>query len=302
MSPRSQNIAVGAFVIASLAILVFGVYFLKETVPGRAMDRHYARFDQVSNLQTGEPVRVNGVRAGKVTSIRLEGRSVVVGFEVRQGVHLPADSELRIQNIGLMGERQLAIRLGSAEEALAPGEMFEGRLDAGIAEAMGAAGAAALEAERLVNTLRGVVDSTVGRPGFAERVNALLEAAEDVSERLTSLTRDIEPRVREGADAFAGLGRDARDFAERQEPLLERMLEDGAEAAARARALAERGENAAASLEEILARLDAGEGTAGALLRDSTLHRELSATLRSADSLFRDMREHGLDVKMRWFR
>ncbi len=302
MSPRFQNFAVGAFIIIALAVLVFGVYFLKETVPGRAMDVYRARFTEVSNLQSGEPVRVNGVRVGRVTGIRLEDRHVIVSFEVRSGTFIPADSEVRIQNIGLMGERQLSIRRGDSERAPGPGEFFEGTLDAGIAEAMGAAGEALLEADRLVRTLRALVDSTVARPGFAERVNDLMASAEEVSERLALLVAEVDPQVREGVDAFAGLGRDARAFAQRQEPRIERMLEDGAGAAERAHALAERGERAAETLEAILARLEAGEGTAGALLTDSTLHLELAATLRSADSLFRSMRENGLNVRMRWFR
>jgi hypothetical protein len=87
----------------------------------------------------------------------------------------------------------------------------------------------------------------------------------------------------------------------RQTPRLDTILRDGAVAAARTRALAERGERAAQSLEEILAKLNAGRGTAGALLNDSTLHRDLSAALRSADTLFREMRRKGLDVNVDLF-
>ena len=58
MNLRSQNMAVGAFVLASLLLLLFGVYFLKQTTPGRKTDVYYARFDQVSNLNPGDPVKV----------------------------------------------------------------------------------------------------------------------------------------------------------------------------------------------------------------------------------------------------
>jgi phospholipid/cholesterol/gamma-HCH transport system substrate-binding protein len=301
MHSRARNAAVGAFVIGAAAILVFGVYFLKETMPGRATDRYDAVFAQVSTLQPGDPVKLNGVKAGRVTRIALDGRAVRVGFEVPRGVRLPRDSEVRIQNIGLMGERQLGILLGASEDFAAPGDAFAGRLDAGIAEAMGAAGEAIAEAEALIRAVRAAVDGTIGAPEFADRVNALLATAEGVSVRLDRLVADVEPRVREGAAAFGDLGREARDIARRQEPRIDKMAEDGAEAAARLRAMAERGERAAATLEEILAKLNAGHGSAGALLHDSTLHHDLVATLRSADSLFREMRRKGLRVNVDLF-
>ncbi len=301
MSPRLQNTVVGAFVLGALAVLVGGVYFLKETVPGRATDAYIARFDQVSTLQTGDPVKVNGVKAGRVTSIALEGREVRVGFEIERGIRLPVDSDVRIQNIGLMGERQLGIAMGPAGAFVEPGATFEGRLDAGIAEAMGAAGEAIAEGEALVRSVRAAVDGTVGRPEFAARVNSLLASAEGIATRLEKLAADIDPQIREGARSFRATGKMAEDFAARQLPRLDRMAEDGAEAAASARALAERGERAAQSLEEILAKLNAGHGAAGALLNDTTLHRDLSAAIRSADSLFRSMRTKGLDVNVDLF-
>jgi phospholipid/cholesterol/gamma-HCH transport system substrate-binding protein len=301
MSPRSQNFAVGAFVVGALTILIVGVYFLKETLPGRSMEGYFARFDQVSTLQTGDPVKVNGVKAGRVTSIELDGRTVLVAFEVNQGTGLPEDSEVRIQNIGLMGERQLGISMGAAAANAAPGDTFGGTLDAGIAEAMGAAGEAIAEAEELVRSVRRAVDSTVGRPEFAGRVNALLASAEELAARMNRLAADIDPQIRDGVRSFRVVGGTAEAFAKRQEPRLDKMIGDGAEAAASARILAERGERAARSLEDILAKLNAGRGTAGALLNDTTLHRDLSAVVRSADSLFRSMRQKGLDVNVDLF-
>ena len=301
MKSRSQNIAVGAFVLAALAVLVFGVYFLKETVPGRATDAYVARFEQVSTLQEGDPVKVNGVKLGRVTSIALDGNRVKVDFEIEHGVRLPKDSEVRIQNIGLMGERQLGIRMGASAEMLPPGGLLEGRLDAGIAEAMGAAGEAIAEADRLAKTLRRVVDSTVGRPDFAGRVNTLLGSAEDLTNRLNLLVRDVDPQIREGVRTFSGLSRDMDGFVRRQKPQVEQILKDGGDVMTRSRLIAERGERAARNLEEILDKLNSGKGTAGALLNDTLLHRDLASALRSADSLFRSMQKKGLDVNVDLF-
>jgi len=301
MSTRTRNLIVGTFVLASLLLLLFGVYFLKETVPGRKTDTYYARFDQVSTLEEGDPVKINGVAMGKVTEVKLDGNAVRVAFKVPRGFHLPKDSEIRIQNIGLMGERQLGIHLGQSSEDVPLGGTMDGSLDAGIAEAMGVAGEVFVEADSLVNTLRGVVDSTVGHPEFASRVNNLLATTEDLTSRLSSLEKDVDPQIREGVGTLHGLSREMDGFVRSQEPKVQQIVDNGEEASQNAKDLSERGERVAQGLEEVLAKMNSKNGTIGALLSDTTLHRDLRATLNSTDSLLRSVNRKGLDVNVHLF-
>lgn len=301
MNSRFRNAMVGAFALGSLLLLMFGVYFLKETVPGRKMDVYYARFAQVSNLQEGDPVKVNGVAMGKITDVSLEGNAVKVSFQVQHGLRIPVNSEVRIQNIGLMGERQLGIGLGNSPDIVPQGGMLEGSLDAGIAEAMGIAGEVFVEADSLVKELRTMVDSTVGRPEFAARVNRLLASTEDLTQRLSNLERDVDPQIREGVKTLNGLSREMNGFARAQEPKMEEILRNGGEASQQAKELAARGERVAAGLEEVLAKMNSKNGTLGALLNDTALHRDLRATLKSADSLFKRVNKKGLDVNVDLF-
>jgi phospholipid/cholesterol/gamma-HCH transport system substrate-binding protein len=231
----------------------------------------------------------------------LDETAVKVNFEIRQGVKLPKDSEIRIQNIGLMGERQVGIRLGTEKEIVAAGGVFEGRLDAGIAEAMGVAGEVFVEAETLVKSLRRVLDSTVARPEFVGRVNSLISTTEEMTRRLNKLSKDVDPQIRSGVSTFQGLSKEVDGFVRDQEPRIQKVLENAGDAAERAKALAERGEKVAQGLEEVLAKANSRDGTVGALLNDTTLHRDLRAALESADSLFRVIKKKGLDVNIDLF-
>ena len=287
--------------LASILLLLFGIYFLKQTVPGRRTDTYYARFSQVSNLDIGDPVKVNGVNVGKVKAIELEGSGVKVTFEMRRGVFLNRDADLRIQNIGLMGERQIGIRLGQSSEAVLPGALLEGTLDAGIAEAMGVAGEVFIEADSLVKTLRNLVDSTLGRPEFAGRVNGLLASTEDLTQRLSKLEQDMDPQIREGVKNLNSVSREVDGFVREQKPRMEEIVRNGNEVSRHAKELAERSQRVAQGLEDVLAKMNSKNGTLGALLTDSTLHRDLRAALRSADTLFRTVNRKGLDVNVDFF-
>jgi phospholipid/cholesterol/gamma-HCH transport system substrate-binding protein len=296
-----QNLMVGAFVLSALGILLFGVYFLKGTSPGSKTDDYFVLFEGVSTLQNGDPVKVNGVKAGKVKGIELDGAQVRVTLEVSRGIRLPKDSEIRIQNIGLMGERQIGVQLGRSSEMATPGARLEGSLDAGIAEAMGTAGAVFIESEKLVKTLRSVVDSTLGRDDFVDRFNGLLLTADTLSRRLNHLIQEAEPRVRRSVVALEAAGTGVAALVESQEAPLKELIQNGVEASERAKVLLERADRVAAELETILALAGSPEGTVGALLRDSTLHRDLRSALLSADSLFKTIDKRGLDVNLDLF-
>src|SRR5688500_14892403 len=126
MINRKNNAVVGLFVLLSVFILLFGIYFLKEATPGRKTDSYQLLFSQVSTLQDGDPVKVNGVKAGQVQSISLKDHEVLVKVSLARGIRLPKDSDVRIQNIGLMGERQIGILLGPSKEYLEPGATLRG--------------------------------------------------------------------------------------------------------------------------------------------------------------------------------
>ncbi len=301
MTNRKNNIVVGLFVILSLVILLFGVYFLKETVPGRKTDHYYANFDQVSTLQDGDPVKINGVKMGKVQGIELKGNRVRVRLELDHGIKLPKDSEVRIQNIGLMGERQIGILLGRSTEYYATGSDLEGRLDAGIAEAMGVAGEVFVESEVMVKSLRAIMDSTVGKPEFVASFNAVVKQTEDLSLRLGTFLRDVDPKVRHSLSNLEDASARVHILLRDQEVPVKNIIQNGQEVSSKLRDVVEKADRVADEMNRLLVKVNSDKSPLGAMLNDSTFYFELRSTLTSADSLFRHIEKKGLDVNVNLF-
>src|SRR5690606_15735878 len=126
----------------------------------------------------------------------LKGNRVSVALKLDRGIKLPKDSDVRIQNIGLMGERQVGILLGKSADVYPTGAELEGNLDAGIAEALGVAGQVFLESEELVKSLRSIMDSTVGKPEFVATFNKVVDQTGELSARLNAFIREIDPQVK----------------------------------------------------------------------------------------------------------
>src|SRR5450755_4084762 len=116
----SRAARLGAFIVATLAILVLGVFIIggKQYLFSSTYQLK-AQFDNVAGLDVGGDVRVGGVHSGTVRSIVLPhhpGDKVTVFMDLANSTHeiIKQDSVVTIETEGLLGNQYLAISFGSA--------------------------------------------------------------------------------------------------------------------------------------------------------------------------------------------
>jgi phospholipid/cholesterol/gamma-HCH transport system substrate-binding protein len=116
----SRTVRLGAFIVATLAILVVGIFIIggKQYLfsPTYLLK---AQFDNVVGLDAGADVRVGGVHSGTVRDIVLPhhpGEKVTVIMDLGRSTHeiIKQDSVATIETEGLLGNQFLAISFGSA--------------------------------------------------------------------------------------------------------------------------------------------------------------------------------------------
>ena len=119
----SRAARLGAFIVATLAILVAGIFIIggKQYLFSSTYQLK-AQFDNVEGLDAGGDVRVGGVHSGTVHSIVLPhkpGEKVTVIMDMDKSTHeiIKQDSMASIETEGLLGNQFLAISFGSAGTA-----------------------------------------------------------------------------------------------------------------------------------------------------------------------------------------
>jgi phospholipid/cholesterol/gamma-HCH transport system substrate-binding protein len=119
----SRAARLGAFIVATLAILVLGIFIIggKQYLFSSTYQLR-AQFDNVVGLDAGGDVRVGGVHSGTVRSIVLPhkpGEKVTVLMDLGKSTHeiIKQDSVATIETEGLLGNQFLAISFGSAGAA-----------------------------------------------------------------------------------------------------------------------------------------------------------------------------------------
>jgi len=131
--PQQERIAwaqlrVGVMVIAGLAILAVGIFFISGQV-GFFSRRFTLKtyLSEASGLRDGAEVRLAGVAAGNVKRVQISpytdrGRAVEVVMAVSSTFHneIRADSVASIETVGLLGESYVDISRGSRSQEVVP--------------------------------------------------------------------------------------------------------------------------------------------------------------------------------------
>ena len=290
--------SVGLVVLLAVVILVFGMFFLNEKDPRETFNTFYLRFTQVSTLVLDDPVKVNGVKMGKVEDISLAGHRVVVRIRLRTDVKIPKDSEVRVQNIGIMGERQIGMILGDAETYWAPGDTINGQFDAGIAEALGLAGEVCDSTKVLLESVKEALNGTIANPDFQERFRTILAKAESLEDRLMTMVNTTDPQIKKSLNGLNEVMGKVETLVEGVKPPMDNLFANADKVVGNADHLVSELEGVTKHLDELIAKVQSKDNTVGILLSDRALHDDLVKTIHSADSLFRVILHDGLDFNV----
>lgn len=297
--------SVGLVVLLAIVVLVFGIFFLNEKDPRETFNTFHLRFTQVSTLVLDDPVKINGVKLGKVENIELSGHRVVVTIRLRTDVKIPKDSEIRVQNIGIMGERQIGIILGDLEQYFAPGDTIDGQFDAGIAEALGLVGEVCDSSKVLLESVKAALNGTISNPEFQGRFKTLLDKAENLEDRLMSLVDNTDPQLKKTLAGLNDATAKVNQLVDGVKQPIDSLFANTGKVVGDADKLIGELEGVTKHLDELVAQVQtktqSKDNTVGLLLNDKALHDDIIKTVHSADSLFRIILQDGLDINVDFF-
>ena len=284
---RRAAIQVGFAGILSIVLLFVAIAWIKDYRLGQRKSYYTARFEEVGNLAVGDPVLVRGVRKGAVTKVTLEDQAVRVEFEVDRSVVLHPDAQLRVANIGFMGEKFLALEPGAAPGTFDRAKPVPGRFQSGVPEVISGAGDLLIEATELSSRLNVMLDAL--DPATVERASKNLErATSSVAGTMDQNRADIRQAILDFRDA----SRELKKLATTNSEPISSSIRDFGEASRKLAALSEKLTTTAEVMERVATRLDRGEGTLGKALSDSLLYTEMLETVRNTNRLVKDIQKN----------
>jgi len=138
---RTVEIWVGLFVAAGMAAFFMLAMKVSNITEFTETDVYTlnARFDNIGGLKVRSPVRMGGVRVGRVVSIDYDNKQLeaVVSMHImRQHDGIPDDSNASIYTAGLLGEQYISLNPGGSDEFLVNNDVIEETQSAFVLERM----------------------------------------------------------------------------------------------------------------------------------------------------------------------
>ena len=225
---RERNpVIIGAISISVIVLLILGAFRAQDLPLIGGGDTYTAAFTESGGLKPDDPVRIAGVRVGKVTDIALDGDHVQVTFTVKTDSGFGSETGAAIRINTLLGAMYLAL------EPAGPGQLETGKeipverttSPYDVVEAFSGLADTAdqIDTDQLAQSLTTLADLTRNTPDEfkaalsgvsrlssniadkSDRINLLLQNLERVSSVLNDRDEDIIALMKDSDTLFQAL-------------------------------------------------------------------------------------------------
>jgi len=283
---RKTEIQVGITVLVAVGILLWGVTWLKEVQLSRRVRVWHVSFQQAGGLGKSDEVLVNGIRKGVVEGINLSGDHVVVDLALSSEITLTDQSHVAVRNIGLMGEKVIAVDLRPEGNRYTERDTIPGIFETGMGEVMAGVGSSVDALDRVVQSLDALAQR-IDKNGDVDRTMANLRKA---SEDLAGAMKENRANIKEIVSNFDATSKSIKSLTSDREAEYKRMLDSVERTTHNMEVLTGRLDSLRASAQTLIDKADHGNGSAAKLLNDPKLYEEASGTLKALRELLEDLK------------
>lgn len=283
-----KEIIIGSCVILALAVLYFGIEYLKGVNLFKPANYYSAMYTDVAGLQKSAPVTLNGLKVGQVSSIGYEYKNpghVLVEMSLDKELRIPRGSKAVIEQ-DLLGTATVVLHMSDATEYQPVGSRLEGETATGL---MGTVSQQLMPSVSAIfpkiDTLLTSVNALAANPALAASVT-----------RLDDITLNIDRTIRQLNAAVTTLPATASNI-NTVSANLTTMTDDLSQFTGKINAipvdsLANNLTTLSANLRQLSTELNNPNSTLGALTHDRELYNNLNAAAASLDSLLIDVKRN----------
>lgn len=281
----TKEVRIALVAIVGVVILFFGMNFLKGLNVFSSQNEYGVNFTDITGLSASSPVYADGYKVGVVKNIIYDytgtkGPKVIIGVDKQ--LRIPAGSSAEIES-DMLGNVKINLLLANnPRERVNPGETFNGNVNNG---AMGQLQNMIPTIEKMLPKLDSIMTSLntiLADPAIKES----LHNVQNITANLTTSTEQLNTLM-------ANVNRNMPAMMTKADKVLDNTQQLTAHlAAVDVASTMKQVDQTIANVQEFTAKLNSKDGTLGLLMNDPSLYNNLSSTMRNADSLVIDLRQH----------
>ncbi len=283
-----RNFVIGLCVLIALAILFFGIEFLKGVNVFKPANYYSASYTNVAGLQVSAPVSVNGFKVGQVSNISYEYDNpghVLVEMSLDKALKVPQGSKAVIE-ADLLGTATVHLQLAANDSYHNVGDRLVGITASGMMENVSQNLMPGVN--RIlptVDTLLTNVNTLVADPALATSIARLDHITMTLASTLDRLDRSVSNLPAVMSNVY-GITCSLDTMSRNLNSLSSRLDNAGIDATLR------NIQEISAQLKELSESLNSDDSSLGQLIHDPALYQNLNGAVSSLDSLLIDVKKN----------
>lgn len=280
-----NEIKIALVAVAGIVALFIGMNFLKGTNLFTGSKTYCFAFDDISGLTKSSPIYASGYQVGLVKDIIFDysqkNKTKVIA-EMDKQMKIPTGTTAFISS-DVLGNIKVTLNIAPNKgEFIKEGGLIPGSIDQG---AMGEVTSMIPAVKQMLPKLDSILLSLnllLADPAIASSVHNV----QDMTTNLTKTSRELNAVVAKLNREIPGVVTKANRILDHSETFTANLSQVDVATTMR------KVDEAMADVKAVTAKINSNQGTLGLLMRDPTLYNQLNTTVRSADSLMINIRQH----------
>ena len=299
----SKYVKLGLLVVISMAILFYGISYLKGNDVFKPNNYYYVVYDRIDGLLEANKITMNGYQIGQVKKIEFhptQTGKLVVTLMINNTFQIPENSLAQIVSSDIMGTRSIKMILSDEKTFYNPNDTIPGAIESDLKEQVSMQ---VLPLKNKAEQLLGTLDSAIAvltiffnedaRQNLSEsfdNINKTIDNMQTITSDLKEITTAEKANIQQTISNI----KDLTKFLSENTGELEKTFRN---LSAFSDSLANLEispivSNISMASNQILAlleKLNNQEGTAGLLLNDDKLYQEITSLAENLNSLLKDV-------------
>ena len=280
-----NEIKIALVAVAGIVALFIGMNFLKGTNLFTGSKTYCFAFDDISGLTKSSPIYASGYQVGLVKDIIFDysqkNKTKVIA-EMDKQMKIPTGTTAFISS-DVLGNIKVTLNIAPNKgKFIQEGGLIPGSIDQG---AMGEVTSMIPAVKQMLPKLDSILLSLnllLADPAIASSVHNV----QDMTANLTKTSRELNTVVAKLNREIPGVVTKTNRILDHSETFTANLSQVDVATTMR------KVDEAMADVKAVTAKINSNEGTLGLLMRDPSLYNQLNTTVRSADSLMVNIRQH----------
>lgn len=280
-----NEIKIALVAVAGIVALFIGMNFLKGTNLFTGSKTYCFAFDDISGLTKSSPIYASGYQVGLVKDIIFDysqkNKTKVIA-EMDKQMKIPTGTTAFISS-DVLGNIKVTLNIAPNKgEFIKEGGLIPGSIDQG---AMGEVTSMIPSVKQMLPKLDSILLSLnllLADPAIASSVHNV----QDMTANLTKTSRELNAVVAKLNREIPGVVTKTNRILDHSETFTANLSQVDVATTMR------KVDETMADVKAVTAKINSNQGTLGLLMRDPTLYNQLNTTVRSADSLMVNIRQH----------